>query len=54
VNVRILPVNILKTNQDEDYFIAMPKNGLPKGVQTTVGSKSKDTFSPDEIQASLK
>jgi hypothetical protein len=40
----------LKTNPDEDFFIAMPKNALPKGIRTAIGTKSKDTFSPDEIQ----
>jgi hypothetical protein len=51
-NIKISPVNILKTNPDDDYFIAMPKNALPKGIRTAIGTKSKDTFSPEEIGAS--
>jgi hypothetical protein len=51
-NIKISPVNILKNNPDDDFFIAMPKNALPKGIRTAIGTKSKDTFSPEEIEVS--
>jgi len=49
-NVKILPLDGLKTNPDEDFFVGTPKNGLPRGMNLGPGARAKDTFSPDEIE----
>jgi hypothetical protein len=41
-------LNASKTNPDEDLFIAVPKSGFSKTARAA--TKTKDTFSPDEIE----
>ena len=53
-NVKILPLDGLKSNLDLDFFVGTPKNGLPRGINVgAAGTRTKDTFSPDEIEVSV-
>jgi len=47
-NVKFVPVHSHKNNPEEDYFILVPKNAIPKGPRSKF---IKDTFSPTEIEA---
>ena len=47
-NVKFVPVDSHKNNPEEDYFILVPKNAIPKGPRSKF---IKDTFSPTEIEA---
>ena len=46
---KVMPFDGLKTNPDKDFFAVMPKNALPKGIKVSRFGRSKDTFSPSEI-----
>ena len=49
---KMIPMVPARTNPDLDSFIVLPKNSIPKGVRlTATGPKSKDTFSPDQIDS---
>jgi len=47
-NFKFVPVDSHKNNPEEDYFVLVPKNAMPKGPRSKY---IKDTFSPKEIEA---
>eukprot|EP00090_Calanus_glacialis_P018800 TRINITY_DN29123_c0_g1_i1.p1 TRINITY_DN29123_c0_g1~~TRINITY_DN29123_c0_g1_i1.p1 ORF type:complete len:3087 (-),score=783.11 TRINITY_DN29123_c0_g1_i1:152-8311(-) len=46
-NFKFVPVDSHKNNPEEDYFVLVPKNAIPKGPRSKY---VKDTFSPTEIE----
>jgi len=38
-------------NPEEEMFLVVPKNCLPRGALTQKNGKTKDTFSPNEISS---
>ena len=48
---KFVPVDPCKNNQDQDLFLLVPKNSIPRSVVNNSRTAKKDTFSPDEIDS---
>ena len=50
-NFKLCPLSCGNSRPEEDMFVVMPRNASVKGSLSARGSKTKDTFSPDEIDS---
>ena len=50
-NFKLCSLNTDPSNPEDEMFLVMPKNCVPRGKLVARGAKIMDTFSPDEIDS---
>ena len=50
-NFKLCSLNTGPSNPEDELFLVLPKNCVPRGKLITKGTKVKDTYSPEEIES---